>query len=175
MSDRAPDLIAPVIGFRSWRIAGGHLQSPYIPCRWEGRVMHAQCYDANRVLLRGEGWLDEPHASPHAACRCGIYAYHCPGLRSYHGEQWWCEGIIAAWGRIEVHADGLRAEYASVEALAIPDLGNARLAPAVEAIGARLGVPVIAADELPEVAERLGHVVPQGLRPAIVDRASQQA
>jgi hypothetical protein len=127
--------------------------------------MRARCFDANRVLLRGEGWLDEPHASPHPDCQCGVYAYHRPGLRSYYGEQWWCEGVIAAWGRIEVHADGLRAEYARVEALGIPDLTNDRLVPAVEAIGARLGVPVTSAEALPELAERLGGTVPESLRP----------
>ena len=161
----APDLAAPVIGFRSWRIANGRLQSPYIPCRWEGRVMHAECYDANRALLRGQGWLAEPHDSPHPDCQCGIYAYHRPGLRSYYGEQWWCEGVIAAWGRIEVHADGLRAEYARVEALAVPELGNRALAPAVEAIGAGLGVPVVPSGELSDLADRLGGPLPQQLRP----------
>jgi hypothetical protein len=161
----APDLVAPVVGFRSWRIANGRLQSPYIPCRWEGRVMHARCYDANRVLTRGEGWLDEPHVSPHPDCQCGIYAYHSPGLRSYYGEQWWCEGVIAAWGRIEVHAEGMRAEYARVEALGFPDLGNPHVRPAVEAIGAQLGVPVLPAGELPAVLDSLGGLVPPGLRP----------
>jgi hypothetical protein len=161
----APDLSAPVAGFRAWRIANGRLVSPYIPCRWEGRVMHARCYDANRVLTRGEGWLDEPHGSPHPDCQCGIYAYHSPGLRSYYGEQWWCEGVIAAWGRIEVHADGMRAEFARVEALGVPDLGNPHVRPAVEAIGADLGVPVLAAGELPEMADALGGRIPHGLRP----------
>jgi hypothetical protein len=161
----APDLVAPVVGFRSWRIANGRLQSPYIPCRWEGRVMHARCYDANRVLTRGEGWLDEPHVSPHPDCQCGIYAYHSPGLRSYYGEQWWCEGVIAAWGRIEVHADGIRAEYARVEALGVPDLPNPRLAPAIERIAAAMDVPLVTTAALPAVAARLGGPVPEPLRP----------
>jgi hypothetical protein len=165
VSAAAPDLAAAVVGFRSWRLAGGRLQSPYIPCRWDGRVMHAECYDANRGLVRGEGWLDEPHASPHPDCRCGIYAYHGPGLRHYYGEAWCCEGVVSAWGRIEVHADGLRAEYARVEALGVPDLGNPRLAGAVAEIGASLGVPVVDAGELPEIAAALGGPVPPALRP----------
>ena len=165
MTTAAPDLATAVVGFRSWRIANGRLQSPYIPCRWEGRVMHARCYDANRALVRGEGWLDEPHASPHRDCQCGIYAYHRMGLRSYYGEMWWCEGVVSAWGRIEVHADGLRAEHARVEALGVPELGNPRLGPAVAAIGAALGVPVVATAALPELAAALGGPVPQRLRP----------
>jgi hypothetical protein len=161
----APDLAAAVVGFRSWRLANGELQSPYIPCRWDGPVMHAQCYDANRVLLRGEGWLDEPHESPHTDCQCGIYAYHEPGMRRYYGEAWCCEGVVTAWGRIEVHADGIRAEYARVRALGVPDLGNPRLEGAVRAIGARLEVPVVPAAELQAVAAELGGPVPAVLRP----------
>ena len=161
----APDLAAAVVGFRSWRLAGGGLQSPYIPCRWDGRVMHAECYDANRGLVRGEGWLDEPHDSPHPDCRCGIYAYHSPGARNYYGEVWWCEGVVSAWGRVEVHADGYRAEFARVEALGVPDLGNPRLDAAVAAVGRDLGVPVMASAALPAFAGELGDPVPPGLRP----------
>src|SRR6188472_349766 len=116
----APDLTAPVAGFRAWRVANGRLVSPYVPCRWEGRVMRAECYDANRGLLRGVGWLDRPHESPHPDCRCGIYAYHTPGKRTYFGESWWCAGLVSVWGHLEVHADGLRAQFARVEALSAP-------------------------------------------------------
>jgi hypothetical protein len=161
----APDLAAPVVGFRSWRLANGRLQSPYIPCRWDGPVMHAECYDANRSLVRGEGWLHEPHDSPHPDCQCGIYAYHGPGMRHYYGEAWCCEGVVTAWGRIEVHADGIRAEYARVRALGVPDLGNPRLDAAVREIGERLGVPVVPADELAALAAGLGGPVPPALRP----------
>jgi hypothetical protein len=160
----APDLARRVVGFRAWRVANGKLVSPYIPCRWEGRVMRAECYDANRSLVRGEGWLEGPHESPHPDCRCGIYAYHRPGPRTYFGETWWCEGIVTVWGRVEVHADGLRAELARVEALALPESDDARLRAAVRAIAARLGVSLVATAELPEVADALGGTIPLELR-----------
>src|SRR5581483_5241779 len=44
----APDLIAPVVAFRGWKVIDDRLLSPYIPVRWEGRVMHAVCHPANR-------------------------------------------------------------------------------------------------------------------------------
>ena len=158
----APDLVAPVVAFRSWRLAGDQLVSPFIPCRWDGRVMHATCYDANRTLTRGVGWLDGPHDSPHEACQCGIYAYHAPGPRSWFGEAYWCEGVVSAWGRLVVHADGFRAEHARVEAVAIPDgRGPAQ----VRAAAGRLGVPVVAHEELEEFAAGLGGGVPSALRP----------
>jgi hypothetical protein len=127
--------------------------------------MHAECFDANRSLLLGEGWLDEPHASPDPRCQCGIYAYHRPRLRAYYGEVWWCEGLICAWGRIEVHADGLRAEHARVEALARPPHDDPRVVPTVESIADRLAVPVVDRAELPEVAVRIGAPVPASLLP----------
>jgi hypothetical protein len=160
----APDLTAPVIGFRGWRVANGRLVSPYVPCRWEGRTMRAECYDANRGLLRGEGWLDRPHASPHPDCRCGIYAYHTPGPRTYFGETWWCSGLVSVWGHLEVHADGLRAQFAQVEALGEPEIDDRRLDAAVREIADRLGVPVVAVAELSALADELGGTLPEALR-----------
>ena len=156
----APDLIAPVVAFRSWRLAGAQLVSPFIPCRWEGRVMHATCYDANRGLTRGVGWLEQPHASPHPACQCGIYAYHTPGPRSWFGEAYWCEGIVSAWGRLVVHGDGFRAEHARVEALAVPEGFRPEQ---VVCAAAALGVPVV--EDLSAYAASLGGGVPASLRP----------
>jgi hypothetical protein len=160
----APDLAAPVVAFRSWRLAGEQLVSPFVPCRWSGRVMHATCFDANRTLTRGIGWLDAPHDSPHADCQCGIYAYHTPGPRSWFGEAYWCEGVVSAWGRLVVHADGFRAEHARVEALAIPD---GRAPGQVRAAAEALGVPLLAHDELEAFADELGGGVPDALRPSM--------
>jgi hypothetical protein len=161
----APDLAAAVVAFRSWRLAGERLMSPFVPCRWEDRTMHALCFDANRGLTRGVGWLDEPHESPHEQCQCGIYAYHAPGPRSWFGEAYWCEGVVSAWGRLVVHNDGFRAEHARVEAVAVPrtlrEFGAAHVHRAAE----RLGVPVIAHDDLEGYAAALGGGVPTTLRP----------
>jgi hypothetical protein len=139
--------------------------SPFIPCRWEGRVMHATCYDANRVLTRGVGWLDRPHRSPHEDCQCGIYAYHTPGPRSWFGEAYWCEGIVSAWGRLVVHADGFRAEHARVEALAVPEGQEPAGAAQLQRAAAALEVPVVVYDELEDLAASLGGGVPAALRP----------
>jgi hypothetical protein len=162
----APDLLAPVAGYRAWRIVGDRLMSPYIPCRWEGRTLHAECYDANRSLQRGIGWLAEPHVSPHPDCQCGIYAYHRPGTQGYYGEWLWTEGVLACWGRIEAHADGLRAEHGRVEALALPPRNDPERRFAVAAVAERLGIPLVARDELADVAQSAGGVLPDALRPA---------
>jgi len=162
----APDLVQPVVGFRAWRIIGGRLLSPYIPCRWEGRVLHAVCFDANRRLEGGRGWLAEPHGSPDPRCRCGIYAYHRPGVQSYYGEWDWTEGVVTCWGRLEAHRDGLRAEHARIEALAHPPENEPGRRRAVEAVADHLDVPLVPHAQLTEVAAGLGGPLPPALRPA---------
>jgi hypothetical protein len=154
----APDLIEPVVAFRAWRVIDDRLLSPYIPCRWEGPVMHAQCYPANRALVFGRGWLDAPHEPPHPDCQCGIYAYHRPGVQAYYGEWEWVEGVVSLWGRIEAHRDGLRAQHARVCALA-------RKPGPVERIAARIGVELVDRDGLRDEAARFGAPLPPALMP----------
>lgn len=161
----APDLAAAVVGFRAWRIVGDQLLSPFIPCSWDGRVLHAACFDANRRLQLGRGWRTQPHDSPHPECQCGIYAYHRPGQQTYYGDFDWTEGVVTAWGRIEAHRDGLRAEHARIEALSRPPVHEPQRRRSVEAIGERLGVPIVPRTELREVAAGLGGAVPAALRP----------
>jgi hypothetical protein len=160
-----PDLVEPVVGFRAWKVIDDRLLSPYIPCEWEGPVMHARCYPANRSLLRGEGWLDVPHASPHPACRCGIYAYHQPGAQAYYGEWLWVEGMVTVWGRLEVHRNGLRAEHASVEALVVPDEHDAVRRDASAAVAARLGVRLVEREAIELTAAQVGASMPRALLP----------
>ena len=69
----APDLIERVVGFRAWRVIDDRLLSPYIPCRWEGRMMHAECWPANRSLTKGRGWLNRPPWS-----RLATGSFVCP-------------------------------------------------------------------------------------------------
>jgi hypothetical protein len=164
----APDLIAPVAGFRAWKFVGERLLSPFIPCRWEGPVLHAACFDANRRLQLGRGWLAGPHASPHPDCQCGIYAYHRPGAQAYYGEFEWTEGVVSCWGRLEAHARGLRAEHARVEALARPPAADPRRRRCVEAIARALDVALVERDELAAVAAGLGGPLPERLRPPAV-------
>jgi hypothetical protein len=161
----APDLIEPVVGFRKWRVVRGHITSPYVPLRWSEREVHARCYPANRSLLFGAGWLDEPHDAPHPDCKCGVYAWHDPPQRGPIPDLRQAFGIVSLWGRIEVHADGMRAEHARIEALAHQrELGSAHLR-AVGRVARALGVALIEYGELPAAARAVGSGVPVALRP----------
>lgn len=159
----APDLIRPVVAYRAWKVVGDRLLSPLMPVRWDGRTMHAECVPFQRRIMQGaqHGWVVEDHVSPHPDCQCGIYAHHLPGRRNWFGEFDWVEGIVTVWGRLEAHADGLRAEHARIEAL----IRRTEL-PTAERIAARLGCELIDRDEVDAVAARFGDPLPPQLLPA---------
>ena len=158
---RAPDLVTPVVAYRAWRVVGDRLLSPNIRIRWEGRTLHATCLPVQRPIMPGhDGWVTEAHTAPHPDCECGIYAYHRPGRRNWFGEFDWVEGVITVWGRIEVHADGLRAQHARIEALI-----RRREIPAAERIAAHLGCEVVERDEVAAASARFGAPMPLTLLP----------
>ena len=165
MRSRAPDLIEPVTGFRRWRLVGERLTSPFIPLRWDEAVAHARCYPANRSLLFGDGWLDKPHRAPDPDCRCGIYAWHelpSPGPVPDPDRVF---GVVALWGRIEVHADGMRAQHARIAALGRPFSMGSSQAARLDAIAAALGVALVDEAELRRVALEHGSPLPAALLP----------
>jgi len=163
----APDLIRPVTGFRKWRVVRDHLSSPYIPLRWDRPVVRARCYPANRSLLFGEGWLDEPHEAPDPRCKCGIYAWHRLPSAGRVPDPDRAFGVVALWGRIEVHADGMRAEHAAIKALGFAsELGSAHRR-TIQRIALGLGVELVEQRELPAAALRHGEPLPPALVPGL--------
>lgn len=161
----APDLAEAVVGYRAWRIVGERLLSPFIPCTWEGRVMHATCWPAYKRILLGEGWVAGTHDSPHPDCQCGVYAYHRPGTQGYYGEWLWVEGVVSLWGRLEAHRDGLRAEHARIELLSHPPRNEPERRAAVEAIAGRLDVPLVPHAHLADAAAEIGSPLPPQMLP----------
>jgi hypothetical protein len=160
-----PDLIEPVVGFRKWRLVRDRLSSPFIPLRWEEAEVQAECFPANRALLFGKGWLQEPHRAPHPDCKCGIYAYHYPPSRGPIPYLDRITGVVALWGKIEVHRDGMRAEHARIGALAyLHDLGRDH-EQRVRYIATGLGVDVVEQSELALAAQEYGKRLPAEMIP----------
>jgi hypothetical protein len=156
----APDLIDPVVAFRNWRVVDGRLRSVYEPVFWLDPMQRADC----RAEHRGH----PPHDAPASGCTCGIYASHRPDYEfptlDYRG----VSGIVTAWGNIEVHADGIRAEWVQVEALSIYERWTRRQIDAVRAVAEDLGSDVIDLDDLAAAAGRYGVRLDRGL--AEIDR-----
>lgn len=137
---KKPDLTEKVIGFRYWKPDHGWLQSQGIGEHYWGRgVNEAKCEAGMRsqgfayftwqlTSASGLGLYDEPkttkpHHAPGNGCTCGLHAYHKPlpgltGKGPFSGEAMHILGAVKAWGRMEVHANGFRSQYAEVLALA---------------------------------------------------------
>jgi len=152
---QAPDLLEPVLGFRQWRLHDGGLWSPYSHVLWTTAEQRAHC-SAGR---------HDAAAAPVNSCSCGIYAYYnpCPRTASA-GTADFVGGVIAVWGRIELHATGLRASHARMVALELPLLRGVkyrRLLAAAE----RVGVPVVRRRHLRAVASEHGSPLPRSLQP----------
>ena len=117
-----------VHGLRTWSLSLDRESRPgligYGHTRWEpgGRPTRAEC-------LPGDGTpAAHPEGSPVPAegCACGLYANHTwardPNSDFLRVDGMGLEpddvfGVVEAWGRMEVHEDGFRAEFARPIAL----------------------------------------------------------
>jgi hypothetical protein len=144
----APDLIEPVVAFRKWRVVDGRLRSLYEPIYWLDPLQRACCRAAHRD--------SPPHAAPRSGCTCGIYASHEPDYEFPTVDYRGVSGIVTAWGNIEVHDDGIRAEWVQVEALSIYERWATRQSDAVRTVAESLGSDVIDLCDLEAAAGQYG-------------------
>ena len=144
----APDLVEPVVAFRKWRVVDGRLRSLYEPIFWMDALQQASCHAAHRGT--------PPHEAPQSGCSCGIYAAYEPDYAFPTVDYRGVSGIVTTWGNIEVHADGLRAQWAQVEALSIYDRWSARQTAAVRTVAEELGIDLVDLYDLEAAAGRYG-------------------
>lgn len=157
----APDFIEPVLGFRAWRLRDEQIVSPYVDLPWTGETLRARCL-RERVHFR-------PAAAPHEdpapvfGCGCGIYAYFQPVDRA-GGDPQFIRGAVVLWGRIEVHAEGMRAEFARPAVFAEP--ADWRRRKELHRVAERMSVEVVPPAELRPAASRHGRTLPAGFATA---------
>ncbi len=158
----APDFLEPVLGYRAWHLDDDGLLRPWTfsSLPWALGVTTAVC-------ARVPG-----HRPPVGDCTCGLYALTDPGDRrlDFHGDQ--AIGAIAAWGDLEVHRTGFRAEHACVLALAVPDRPGDELLRRLRLAAERHGVPLVPARRLSAEAHRHGAPLPDVLPGAPADRGA---
>jgi hypothetical protein len=145
----APDLIHAVIGFRQWRLDQHGLLSLTRNHRWRGRDCVAECP------------AHDP--APVNDCACGIYAWYDPCPRTGSASDY-VSGAVVLWGRVELHATGMRARNARLVALALP-LSRWAKRRRVVALAEYLSVPAVPHRALRHVALARGRPVPSDLRP----------
>lgn len=178
--EKMPDLVQAVVGFRNFNIDEENelaLTSAGLGAyTWAPGVNRAECR-AHLATLRlsplgipirePPSPEDEPpaHDAPASDCGCGLYGWHDPReiVPSMSSS---VPAAIAAWGAIEVHATGFRAEYAKIVAIGLSDAAwSAGMREQIEQIAARYGVRAVPLIDLEEEAYRHGIAVPQKMRP----------
>lgn len=145
----APDFTAPVLGYRAWDVRADGTLYPWSATAagpWRPGLNTARCLNS----------LGEPsaHRPPGPRCSCGIYGLTdvTDGRLLEHLGPHGAIGAVAAWGEMEVHHGGFRAELACVLALAEPpDLSRFRRGRLQRAADA-YGVPLVPYAELEAVA-----------------------
>lgn len=156
-----------IIGYRAWRINPEtfELRGPVSRIVWpnDGKL-EAQCED---ILHRDEfRRVLRDHATPGDICKCGIYAFHDvdSAMESYCTHSLSILGVAAFWGRIAVHSNGFRAQYARPLALADHKEFKRKLgwSFALEGVRALYNIPVIPVDLLEPYGLTFGE--PLGVR-----------
>src|SRR4051794_26828540 len=170
MTERAPDLAGPILGWRVWRIAvDGELVSAYTPAGWPGRApIVARCYEH-----------PGRHEAPFEQCVCGIYACDDANAALFYAHRSGSAvvGRTKLWGRVVEHEAGWRAEQAYPESVYVPREHFAEAADDVAAhLARRCGVPVRVVAELrsvlldPDSAPTAPRDIPMPARPEWVGR-----
>ena len=163
--ERAPDLIEPIVAFRSWRVIDGRLRSVYLPFFWEEREVTASCMCAESPDADAPRAAAPGHAVPDRGCTCGVYAYYQPDKNFPTVDHQGVAGIVSLWGSIEVHDEGMRAEHARLEALALYSRWTTRQIDAVRGVAAELGVDLVDLDDIEDAARRYGQPITPELVP----------
>ena len=164
MEAAAPDLITAVIGFRHWRLRDSELWSMRATERWEPGLQIAHCDDPRH---------DTP--APANGCTCGIYAWYEPPPRGASlATPDLVAGAIAVWGQLELHAHGMRAQYATIVALALPWSRGGKRRRLLNAARA-FGVPAVPTRRLEPVALEHGELIPRSMRPPDLEPNKRKA
>jgi hypothetical protein len=150
-----PDLLGPVFGFRDWRVTEEGLCSPMTGAVWTSRVLRAVCRPRTADDL-----LRPPHRAPGRDCTCGVHAAYYPSARASTVDYRGVSGIVTLWGRVEAHEQGMRAEFARVEAFGVYERWTRRQKLAVARVAEDLEVDLVDLSELADAAHAYATPLP---------------
>lgn len=152
MSDDSPgaaegpdlDFAEPVLGFRIWALGDdGKLRG----------AAHDQLWvpGENIAVCRAQ----RPHpTAPVSGCRCGFNALHARAPKASVYGPGYVAGAIAAWGDLEWHRTGFRAERACVLALCDDDHASAQVRALIAKAALEYGVEAVPRTRLIEHASQ---------------------
>ena len=162
-----------IIGFRRWRLEAYNLHALNQKYSWTAGVNTAQClrqWFQTYGDAFGPRTRRDPHMPPGHDCDCGLYAFHDPVetqtawiLGKGPGELIMIGGAIRAWGRVEVHANGFRAQHAEPVLFSYSDNTPVERADRIRTVGEELGIPTVHFRDLHARALEYGRSIkPQG-------------
>lgn len=159
-----------LVGYRTWIMWGTELRSTGFGNHiWQPGPNRASC----RRAEQGSG---ENHPAPSPDCECGLYALHELEDDWRHAAGLMVAGAVAARGRVQIHADGFRAEQMRIIALLCPQNADAAHTLRVRAVARAYGVPMVRSfEELRAIAARRGEPAPKALRPVVASKPEGQA
>lgn len=176
----APVFSQCVVGYRVWMIDPlGRLRpqscnlAPWVPgvnvasCE-RSRYLGGPAYFSS--LMRGASVPRSVHAAPAEHCDCGLYArFTASEIPEYeyniNHASVTVVGAVAAWGDLQVHTDGMRAEKMCVTALALTDGMPAEIRALVERVAATYRASAVSRELLQVEAEMHGMPLPDEHRP----------
>jgi len=158
----APDFSEFLGGYRAWfAAADGRLEPLRGGPSWIPGTNAAVC----GAIEPGR----ERHAAPAPNCECGLNALHSPARDQFEPI---CEdasfviGGVAAWGAIELHLTGFRAQFARIVALETPPCVDKERLRRLRSAARRYRAPLVSGDELPEAIKATARFLPEEeLRP----------
>jgi hypothetical protein len=172
-----PDFTQKVRGYRQFNLVDGELQSLNAQSVWMPGRNKARC---ERRMLGVHEWMmsyaapsptpPKPprHAAPQGDCHCGLYAYHETPEEWQDGTLKQSVGaVVLAWGKVEVHRNGFRSEYAEVVALVYDPYCGPKKLKRIEKAAKLYGARVVCVDDLAadEAIQALGEPLPESMRP----------
>lgn len=181
-SEPPPVFTECVVGYRVWSIDPfGRLRPQSVDKRpWLAGENVAQCDKRDTGGWLTLSWntfgpVDPPapegHKAPAKGCDCGLYARFNPEdvtALTYDSDasKVCVAGSVIAWGDVQVHADGMRAEKAQITALATTTDMTPEVLELVGRVAERYGVPLVPMELLRHEALMHGAPVPEECRPA---------
>lgn len=142
--DRAPELIAGRIhAVRAWNLISEAGTGRMLL----GSLVHHTVWPTGPVSAECSAHLHRGTHVPGPECSCGFYAHHLADVdhemlaESHEIDQ--ALGVIEAWGRIEVHETGVRAEHVRLVALLADDSAPSEYLDELESAARAYGVGVV--------------------------------
>jgi hypothetical protein len=154
----APDLVRPIIGFRQWRLCDGILRSVWADDVWDGGLLCPRCRADVFACCAAVGGAPDPD------CTCGVYAWHRQVPLGSSATRDLVAGAVALWGAIQIHATGMRAEFARIVTLSLP-LTRARKRMELAITAGELGIDLVPHRHLSAAAMAHGTPIPLNLKP----------